>query len=144
MLNEDENLGNILFSRLLSNAMVWWAQPSDNGNANLNMLAFYNFIQVLDAPPLGCKYTCSNSWRSTHTHVINGPHWSVTSNNLNTPLTSINPTIGPRIIILKPNTQHTNKHLKHTNWPIYQSNNSCSWKYSGYYIRPTCVPKYNH
>jgi hypothetical protein len=73
MLDEDEDqhdhfefpinddLGNIMFSRLLSNAMVWWAQSSNNGNANLNMPAFYDFIQVPDVAPLGHKCTCSNS-----------------------------------------------------------------------------------
>jgi hypothetical protein len=47
----DDDLGNIMFSRLLSKAMVWWAQPSNKGNANLNMPTFYNFIQVPNAPP---------------------------------------------------------------------------------------------
>jgi hypothetical protein len=64
----DDDLGNNLFSRLLSNAMVWWAQPSNNGNANLNILAFYDFIQMHDAPPLDTN---------VHVPVVEGQHTSM-------------------------------------------------------------------
>ncbi len=48
--------------------MVWWAQPSNNGNANLNILAFYDFIQMHDAPPLDTN---------VHVPVVEGQHTSM-------------------------------------------------------------------
>jgi hypothetical protein len=85
MLDEDDdqhdpfeflNDDNIPFSKLLSNLTIWWVQPFDNDDANLNMPILGNSIQVLDAPPLECTY--SNGPKSTHAHAINGFHKSAT------------------------------------------------------------------
>ncbi len=58
---------DIMFSRLLFNLMVWQVQPSNNGNANMNILIFNDFVQV-SHEPLGC--ICSNSPKSTHAHAF--------------------------------------------------------------------------
>jgi hypothetical protein len=44
-LNDDDTL----FSRLLSNSLVWQVQGSNNGNANMNMPIFDYFVQVSNA-----------------------------------------------------------------------------------------------
>jgi len=60
MSNEDENQDDpfgfhndddIPFSRLLSNVTFWWAQPSHNDDANLNMPILDDSVEVPDAPP---------------------------------------------------------------------------------------------
>ncbi len=38
------NDDNISFSRLLFDSIVWQVQGSDNGNANMNMPIFDNFV----------------------------------------------------------------------------------------------------
>jgi hypothetical protein len=58
----DDDLGNIMFSRLLFKAMVWWAQPSNNGNANQNMPTFYDLFKCPMHPPLGA---------SVHVPIVN-------------------------------------------------------------------------
>ncbi len=45
------NDDDISFSRLLFDSIVWQVQGSDNGNANLNMPIFGNFVQLSNAPP---------------------------------------------------------------------------------------------
>ncbi len=74
---EFSNDDNIPFPKLLFDSTIWWVQPFDNDDANLNMPILDDSIQVLDAlPPL--ERTYSNGPKSTHAHAINGFDQSAT------------------------------------------------------------------